>query len=729
MTLRRRLTRQLTILLLATCAFMGLAGYLVARRELVSQGETLLRNGVKMAMDIIKARQEQERSGMLTRDEAQERVKIDLLGPRNPDGTREIRQQADLGRNGYFIVYDVQGLELMHPTLEGQNMWEAADMVHPEFMLVQDQIAKALDGGGFTWYNWVLPKSEQVARKVTYTEYESEWGWVVCASSYQRDFYRGAYVIFAFTVGFAILSLFTGILLSRRFIGILTGPIEDLLGAMKKAEPCRTVSGRSRTASGWSRTVSGPSRTVSGQGRTVFGQSMAGHGSKHREDEIDGLVDGYNELMANIEQAKRKIREDEQEIYRFAYLDTLTNLPNRNLFKAKVEKDIADGVPGGALVLMDIRSFRLINTLQGEAVGDAVLRRIGEILLEFQSETRTVGRISGDEFGVWLIGSDKSEWIRCVTVLQISFSTVLHDLGHTLRLDVRAGYAAYPSDGSDFEHIYLSASLAARKAKGMSGSAVVAYDEVLRDSIVRVEQLKHGLEKAIDSRDFHMAYQEKVDPTGRLPHAVEALARWVHPGEGPVSPGVFVPIIEQHGLIVRFGEMVIELVMADFARLREKYGEEVSVSINIAPIHLFDANFTAKLFGEVRSHQVDPGRVILEITESIQIEDFVRMKAVMSQIRAFGIRFSLDDFGTGYSSLSYIFQLPIDELKIDRSFIKSLDADPNAHVMLGSICQMAKAYGLTIVAEGVETREQEVCLLEQGVDLIQGFLYSRPEEL
>ena len=287
----------------------------------------------------------------------------------------------------------------------------------------------------------------------------------------------------------------------------------------------------------------------------------------------------------------------------------------------------------------------------------------------------------------------------------------------------------FPQDGKDFEHCYKSASLAMKRAKDLGGNAIVKYDESLHASIARLEHLKQSVEKAIEDRSFYMVYQEKVDPTGRHPRSVEALARWISPEEGQVSPNVFIPIVEEHGLITRFGELILELVMADYVRLQAKYGVDVTVSINVSPIHLFDIGFSAKLFNEIKKHRIDPSHIMLEITESIQIDDFERMKTIMSKIGEFGVKFSLDDFGTGYSSLSYIFRLPIDELKIDKAFIDSLDADPNAVVMLGAICRLAKAYGLTIVAEGVETKQQETCLLAEGVDLIQGYLYARPEPL
>ena len=515
---------------------------------------------------------------------------------------------------------------------------------------------------------------------------------MVCASSYLIDFNRGANVILAFTMALTILSLILGIVLARHFIRSVTRPIGALLAGMRRAESCREE------------------------------QGLTG-----RNDEIGSLVNGYNELIENITEARQKIRDNEKDLIKLAYHDTLSDLPNRNLFKTKVEADIAAAVSAGMLVVMDIRNFRLINTLQGESVGDGVLRMIGNILKDFQEESRTVGRISGDEFGIWLRGRDEAWLSRSVVMLQSQFASILQDMGYSQRVDVRVGYAMYPDDGSDFEHCYMSASLAVKRAKGMGGNAVVKFDETLRTSISRVEYLKQCLEKAIEEREFRMAYQEKVDPTGRLARSVEALARWVIPGEGPVSPAVFIPIIEEHGMITRFGELILELVMADFDKLRLKYGEDVSVSINVSPIHLFDANFSTKLFLEVRKHLVNPEHVILEITESMQIDDFERMKVIMSKIKEFGVRFSLDDFGTGYSSLSYIFRLPIAELKIDRAFVVSLDTDPNAIVMLGAICQMAKAYGLAIVAEGVETKEQEAYMLAQGVDLIQGYLYSKPE--
>ncbi len=692
--LKNRLTLQLALLVLVTCLIMGMAGYVVARRELGIKGETILKNGVKMALDIIEANQQRVLDGAVTTAEAQERVKTTLLGPMNPDGTRELHGQVDLGRNGYFIVYGSDGMELMHPLLEGKNMWSAVDPMNKKYYLVQDQIAKARNGGGFTWYNWDLPKSQGIGRKLTYSEYEPKWGWVVCASAYLVDFDQGANTILGFTLLLALVTLALGVFLARHFLQGVTAPVERLLSAMRRAE----------------RLQEGPA-------------------DKKREDEIGGLVEGYNALMDNITEAQRKIREKEQAIYRLAYHDQLCDLPNRNLFKKRVDEDIAKSVDSGILYLMDIRNFRLINTLQGEETGDEVLRLIGVILNRFQGDFSAVGRISGDEFGAWVVNKQEADFMRSIEALRSLFANVLLDKGISLRVDVRIGYAVFPQDGKDFEHCYKSASIAMKRAKDLGGNAIVKYDESLHASIARLELLKQSVEKAIDDRSFYMVYQEKVDPTGQHPRSVEALARWISPEEGQVSPNVFIPIVEEHGLITRFGEMILELVMADYGKLEDKYGAGVTVSINVSPMHLFDINFSTKLFNEIKKHRIDPSHIMLEITESIQIDDFERMKTLMSKIGEFGVKFSLDDFGTGYSSLSYIFRLPIDELKIDKAFIDSLDTDPNAVVMLGAICRLAKAYGLTIVAEGVETKQQEACLISEGVDLIQGYLYARPEPL
>ena len=699
MKLNKRLVLQLSFLLLVTCTLMGVVGHAVARRELGQKGETILKNSVSLARLIIRSYQEQVNAGILTEAEAMERVKVLLVGRRKEDGTRALIRVADMGEHGYFIVYDRFGNEVMHPTLEGMNMWDAEDRGRPGFFLVQDQIGKAIEGGGFTEYDWELPNSARIARKISYGEYEPGWGWIVCATAYRIDFDRGANTILLVTLVLAVLSLGAGSAMSWKFIRFVTVPVEGLLGAMRRAE------------------------------RYAYDRYVKRRNGSVRDDEIGRLAVGYNRLITEKDAAQEKLLESEQRMFRLAYFDDLSTLPNRNHFRKTVEEGIAGGQPNGVFLLLDVRNFRLINTLYGEAFGDELIRMAGVLLATFQSPANAIARISGDEFAGWAAGWAEGAVERNVERFRILLQERAACDGVDLRIDLRTGYALYPDHGADFETLYKHATIAVRHAKTLGTNAVVVYDAALHAAIAREERIRQLLEQAIDNQAFRLAYQAKVEPgTGRVA-GVEALARWDSPELGPVSPAVFIPIVEANGLITRFGEMVIDMALADWSGLEAKYGPAFTLSINLSPEHLFDPNLETRLFDAIRRHGAVSSRILLEITEHARIDDFDRIRTVMEKWHPYGIRFSLDDFGTGYSSLSYIRQLPLDELKIDREFVEDLLTDAHAPVLLDVICRMARSYGLTVVAEGVETPEQEAMLVAAGVDLVQGYLHARPEPL
>lgn len=699
MRLRNRLILQLTLLLLVTCALMGVVGHALARRALNGKGETILQNSVRMARQLIRSYQEQETAGLLTREEAQEQVKEMLMGPRNADGTRSITHAADLGKHGYFIVYDTDGNEVMHPTLEGQNVWNVTDPNRPDFFLVRDQIQKGIQGGGFTYYDWMLPNAERIRRKISYSEHEPNWGWIVCATAYLIDFNAGATAILVVTLLLGALSVAAGVAVSWEFVRRVTIPVEGLLQAMKQAS------------------------------RLEQGPYLVKKDGTLRKDEIGRLVQGYNALIEQKDLARRRIEENEREMTRLAFYDELSTLPNRNLFRQTVEASIQNGLHHGLFLLLDIRHFRLVNTLRGEAFGDELIRMAGALLGSFVSETNTIARYSGDEFAGWAIGWEEGQVERNVARFRQMLQQRLSKKGEDLKIDLRTGYARYPEHGTDFQTLYRHATLAVREAKELGANAIVSYNQAMHARMAREEQLRQLLEQAIEDKAFSLAYQPKVNPKTGQAAGVEALARWTPKELGAVSPAIFIPLVESGGLIARFGEMIIEKAMADWSRLERKYGPAFTLSINLSPAHLFDGNLETCLFEQIKRHGADASRILLEITEHEQIKDFGRIRHVMSRLKEFGIRFSLDDFGTGYSSLSYIRQLPLDELKIDREFVQALQTDPHAPVLLEIICRIARSYRLVIVAEGVETHDQQTALMAAGVDLVQGYLHARPEPI
>lgn len=257
----------------------------------------------------------------------------------------------------------------------------------------------------------------------------------------------------------------------------------------------------------------------------------------------------------------------------------------------------------------------------------------------------------------------------------------------------------------------------------------MSYDSLLEEQFRTDETIKNLLPFAIAQDEITICYQEKTDCDLNKVVGVEALARWISPVLGDVSPTVFVPILEKANLSETFGRMIIQKVLDEYPRLIEKYNPEITVSINISPSHLASIEFTEFVIGEVEKRGIDATRITLEITEDSLIESLDIIAGVLFKLRNFGFKISLDDFGTGYSSLSYLSRLGFDELKIDRSFINQLNEDSRTGMLIRTIINLKDTYGIDVVAEGVETQVQSDILKDFGCNVHQGYLFSKPTPL
>ena len=424
----------------------------------------------------------------------------------------------------------------------------------------------------------------------------------------------------------------------------------------------------------------------------------------------------------------------EKEIEHLAFYDALTNLPNRRLMLDRLQQAIAASArsrSGGALLLIDLDNFKSINDTLGHEVGDLLLKRVGKRLLECMRKCDSVARFGGDEFVVIL--SDLSPVPReAIGQMESVANKILETLDrtdhfgvHSYRSTASIGATFFSQDHSAEEHV-KQADIAMYQAKEAGRNTVRLFDPAMQESINHRAALEYALRSALDDRQFRLHYQVQVDAAGRAT-GVEALLRWQHPESGLILPGAFIELAEETLLIVPIGRWVIEAACAQLAAWRQDAGmRELSISVNVSAKQIQAADFAAEVTDAVARHGVDARLLILEPTESLFLDDIEEAIATLSAIKAIGVRLALDDFGTGFSSLQYLKRLPLDQLKIDRSFVRDIVRDSSDQAIMRTIIAMAHSLGLETIAEGVETQEQHALLLAYGGNHSQGYLFGRP---
>jgi diguanylate cyclase (GGDEF)-like protein len=373
-------------------------------------------------------------------------------------------------------------------------------------------------------------------------------------------------------------------------------------------------------------------------------------------------------------------------------------------------------------VLLDLERFRRINETHGRAAGDELLRLVGARLA---GATDTAARFGTDLFAVKLAGRfSVAEIAHAVDqLIGACFDASYFLAQRELRIGCRAGIAIFPDDGDDVEALVRNAEAASRRAR-MTSERVVFYSPELNARASEALALESRLRHAIDRREFVLHYQPKVDMVDRRLTGVEALIRWQDPQRGLVPPGLFIPVLEECGLIAEVGAWALTQALADQAAWRAEGLAAPRVAVNVSPLQLRRAEFASGLLDLVRS--APEARLDLEITESVIMEDVERNIAVLAGLRDAGLEIAIDDFGTGYCSLAYIARLPISVIKIDRTFITGMNDSPEGLAIVSSIIALAHSLKLKVVAEGVETEAQAQLLRLLACDQAQGYLFCRP---
>ena len=424
-----------------------------------------------------------------------------------------------------------------------------------------------------------------------------------------------------------------------------------------------------------------------------------------------------------------------------AYNDALTGLPNRQRFLDRLDWALGLARRHGnhcGLLHIGLDRFRQVNDTLGHDAGDAVLREVSTrlcgalresdavALLGLRQESIELSRLGGDEFVVLLAELrhyDDASLVarRLLDAIRAPFIVA----GHELYLTLSIGVAVYPQDGLEPADLLASMDAALAQAKQLGRDAFAYRSQEANARTTARLKLETALRKALERDELSLHYQPKVVAADGRIVGVEALVRWNSLDLGFVSPGEFIPLAEETGLILQIGEFVLRRACADAARWHRE-GHGVAVSVNVSSLQFSRSDMPAIIEAALTATGLDAGQLVVELTESLLMENAQANIDLLHRIKAQGVRLSMDDFGTGYSSLAYLKQFPLDELKIDRAFVMGLPDDRGSAAIVGAVIAMAQGLGLKVTAEGVEQSAQRDFLVERGCDLIQGYLFSRP---
>lgn len=415
-----------------------------------------------------------------------------------------------------------------------------------------------------------------------------------------------------------------------------------------------------------------------------------------------------------------------EELDRAANYDELTNLPNRRLMMERLRRAMDHSDQSGkplAVCYLDLDGFKAVNDLVGQGLADRTLATVANRLRLAIRSDDTVARVGGDEFVLLLRDvDDERVYQRILDAIRQPLSVGPANTVITASM----GVALYPNDPSDEERLVRHADQAMYSAKEKGRNNFHFFDPSLDEHLQQRRTQLTNLTRALNRNEFELHFQPQVRMSDRCVLGFEALARWRHPDQGLVPPGLFLPYIEGSHLEQRFGQWVLtEALQQQLKWFRSGY--RLGVSINISPAHLLAPAFVGFLKRYLDAHpEVDPSLITLEILESTALDDIQRAGQVIQACRGLGIQVALDDFGTGFSSLSYFRSLPVDLIKIDQSFIRNMLEDDSDRAIVESVIYMAQRFSRSVLAEGVETREHAAALLAMGCDLIQGYGIARP---
>ncbi|MDD2929072.1 MAG: EAL domain-containing protein, partial [Sideroxydans sp.] len=448
---------------------------------------------------------------------------------------------------------------------------------------------------------------------------------------------------------------------------------------------------------------------------------------RNAQREVIGVLGMYEDITDR--------KEAESQIHQLAFFDTLTKLPNRRLMHDRLQQALSASARNkryGALCMLDLDDFKVINDTKGHATGDELLKEVARRLVASVRDGDTVSRLGGDEFIVIMEGLSEKAAEAAAKAENIAekFRSMLHEpidlSGIPARVSTSIGIVTFLDNQARIDDLLKYADTAMYQAKAAGRDAIRFYDPALQAELESRLKLGEELTHAVENNELRLHLQRQVDSTGRVIGA-EALVRWQHPEQGLIQPSQFIPLAEENGLILPIGKWVLETACGYLKAWQSHHTtREIVLSINVSARQFRQPDFVATVQHALLTNGVKAFRLKLELTESTVLENVQDTISKMRELKLFGLHFSMDDFGTGYSSLQYLKQLPLDQVKIDQSFVRDIVNDPNDAAIVQTIIAMTEVLGLDVIAEGVETEAQRDFLDQRGCHHFQGNFFGTP---
>ncbi|NNM52789.1 MAG: EAL domain-containing protein [Pseudomonadales bacterium] len=461
----------------------------------------------------------------------------------------------------------------------------------------------------------------------------------------------------------------------------------------------------------------------------IYPESLSITTVKNRHGDITNYVASFADITLSKSAAN--------EIQHLAFNDPLTNLPNRRFLMDRLEHELASSTRTGhkgALLFLDLDNFKVLNDTMGHNIGDLLLKLVAERLITCVRDCDTVARLGGDEFVILLEGlgehlleaASQADAVASKILMTLSQPYLLE--GHEHNSSASIGVTLIDENKLHIEELLKQADIAMYQAKQSGRSSIRFFDQQMQENISARVKLEEELRRALINKDLVLHYQFQTH-LGQVTGA-EALVRWQHPQQGIVYPVEFIALAEETGLILPLGAWVLEAACAQLKAWKlSNLTRDLLLSINVSARQFFQPDFVAQVACTLQRYDVNPNLIKFELTEGVLIKSIEETIATMTTLKAMGIKFSLDDFGTGYSSLQYLKRLPLDQLKIDKSFVHDITIDHRDRAVVRTIIGMAESLGLEVIAEGVETEGQKLCLLNIGCSNFQGYLFGKPMQI
>ena len=425
----------------------------------------------------------------------------------------------------------------------------------------------------------------------------------------------------------------------------------------------------------------------------------------------------------------------EEKINYLAFYDPLTQLANRQLLLSRLDialKNQKQTKQTGALIFIDFDQFKILNDTRGHDIGDLFLQEVARRLISCVPLKSTIARLGGDDFMVLLPELDPNFTLANSQVLEVTdsidkaLSRDFNLIGKEYNASASMGVTLFSDHAVNLDELLKQADIALYQAKKSGRNSPCFFSPEMQDNINSFAALEYDLRKAIQNKQFELYYQVQFN-NAHQPLGAEVLIRWHHPQRGMVSPGQFIPIAESSSLILELGNWVLETACQQLAVWQQDEDlKTLVIAVNVSAVQFREPSFLESVKTALETYQVKPWRLKLELTESVIVDELDDVISKMHALKTLGIHLSLDDFGTGYSSLTYLKKLPLDQIKIDQSFVRDIISDPNDAVMVKTIIEMAKNFNLHVIAEGVETIDQLNFLKQNGCLAYQGYLFSKP---